>query len=420
MIMNLQEIELKLILSLDSFQKLIDIKDAGITSKSFTHYSKEFGWIERYSRKYPGRVPDYDVMHQKFPELDVEQEQIDWDQSKEWFFGQVKKAELTRSMTRVLEESIRILVSEEKPVESLDYTVQSLIAMRPGNRVAQSKTDKDAIKRLDDYLKKLELRRQGKSLGIPSGIPFLDQNNVSWLPGQLIGILGSTKDGKSLLAEYLACVAYQQKNKVIFFSPELSIPEVEYRWDSIMSKMYGYDFSNIGLNSGENIDVEKYREWLEKISEREDWITVTSDIAKKQLSLDTIETYVDKYNPSLIVVDGIYLIKGRGKNNADSWERVGEIAEGLKSLAVSRNIVVIASNQLNREARMKDNPDIENTGFSYMFPQLVDKCIIINRPRDIQSDKVRSIKLSAVRSGVDLPPVNIIWDVDTGNIGRSI
>lgn len=418
--MNLQEIELKLILSIDSFQKLIDIKDAGISPKSFEHYSKEFAWLEKYSRKYPGRVPDYDVMRQKFPELDMEQEQIDWDQSKEWFFGQVKKAELTRNMTRILEEGIKILVNDEKPVESLDYTVQSLIGIRPGNKVAQSRTDKDAVKRLDDYLKKLELRKQGKILGVSSAIPFFDQNNVSWQPGQMIGILGSTKDGKSILAEYLACAAYQQGHKVIFFSPELSIPEVEYRWDSIMSHMYGYSFSNLGLSSGENIDVEKYREWLEKVSEREDWITVTSDIAKKQLSLDTIETYIDKYNPFVVVVDGIYLVRGRGKNNADSWERVGEIAEGLKSLAVSRNIVMIASNQLNREARAKDSPDIENTGFSYMFPQLVDKCLIINRPKDMQSDKIRTIKMSAVRTGVDLPPVNIVFDVDTGNIGRSV
>lgn len=417
--MNLEQVELQLILSLDTLQKLIDAKDAGITAKSFNHYSKEFGWIERYSRKYPGRVPDYDIMHQKFPELDMEQDPIDWDQSKEWFFGQVKKAELTRNMTRVLEESIRILVSDEKPVESLDYTVQSLIAMRPGNKVAQSKTDKDAIKRLDDYLKKLELRRQGKALGIPSGIEFFDQNHVSWFPGNLVSILSSTKAGKSWLAIYLACVAYNLGKKVIFFSPELSVPEVEYRFDSVLSHLHGYEFSNIGLVRGEGIDTTRYEQWLTKISANENWVTVTGDIARKPISLSTIENYVDKYNPDLVVVDGIYLIRGESKST-DSWERIGMIAEGLKSLAVSKNIVVIASNQLNRGARMKDNPDIEDSGFSYMVPQVSDCSIILTEPRDIQSDKIRTIKLSAVRSGIDLPPANILFDVNVGAIGKNV
>ena len=413
--MNQEQLEQTVISSIKTFDDLNILREGGITENSFVFFPEIFEFIGDYSREYDGKVPSKEIIESQFDPFKI----VETNGDTEWYIKKLSEAELSRAIGNVLEEGVRLLMEEKRPGDALDYIVSGLNENRSGKKMNLSSTDGDAIKRLDQYLQRAKEYREGGLPGIPTGIKFLDDNNVSWLPGQLIGVIASTKKGKSWLSLYLACIAYALGKRVIFFSPELSIPEVEARWDTIMSKIMGCEFSNMSLLMGHHIDVNSYKDWLETVSKRSDWLTITSDSFRKPLTIDAVESQVHRFNPDVVVVDGIYLLKSSNKK-ADNWEKIMDITYGLKSLATSRNVVVIASNQLQRGAADKENPDLNEVGYSWAFAQTVDKCLIISKPERTVSDNIRVIRLTGVRSGVDLDPQEVIWDVDIGIIGHSI
>lgn len=409
-----QELLERIVLSsLETFEDLNHLRDRGISETSFVVHQEIFLFIEEFSREYEGKMPSKAVLQAQF-EFQPEDAQDNID----WYISKLVEVETTRKVEEIIEKGLGILVEEEKPTEALDFLIEGLSETRPQRTFNKSLTDAEAMKRLDQYLQRVEEIKQGRLPGIPTGIRFLDSNDVSWLPGQLIGILGSTKKGKSWMSLYMACIAYALGYRVLYFSPELSIPEVEARWDTIMAKIMGCEFSNMSLLMGHSIDVATYRDWLEVVAKRSDWLTVTSDTFKKPLTLDVIETQTHKFKPDVVVVDGVYLLKGRAKT--DNWEKIMDIIYGLKALATSRNIVVMASNQLQRAAHEKENPDLSEVGYSWAFAQAVDKCLIISKPEGNIADNIRIIRLTGVRSGVDLPPQEVLWDVDKGIIGHPL
>ena len=224
----------------------------------------------------------------------------------------------------------------------------------------------------------------------------------------------------SWLALYLSCIAYSLGKRVLFFSPELSIVELEARWDTIMGKITGYEFSNMGLVRGTLSNPTEYKDWLEQISDRSDWMSVVGDAYKKALTLGSIEDITAKFQPDIVVVDGIYLIKD-SKKNINTWEKVMNVTYGLKSLATSRNIVVLASNQLGRGSTEKETPSIDEVGYSFAFAQAVDQCLIISKTENATiEEKRRLIRLTGVRTGVELPATEVEWDVDKGILGRTL
>lgn len=74
---------------------------------------------------------------------------------------------------------------------------------------------------------------------------------------------------------------------------------------------------------------------------------------------------VKEYKPSVLYVDGAYLLKTR-INARSKWEMISDAAEWLKDIAMDNNIPVIASYQFNR----KGSGDLGNIGYSDTIGQL--------------------------------------------------
>ena len=86
----------------------------------------------------------------------------------------------------------------------------------------------------------------------------------------------------------------------------------------------------------------------------------------------------------VLVVDYLGLL-GSDNPKASIYERVTEISNGLKALAIELNIPLLVLAQLNREAgKTDDQPKLEHLRDSGSLEQDADNVIFIHRQRDAE------------------------------------
>lgn len=81
--------------------------------------------------------------------------------------------------------------------------------------------------------------------------------------------------------------------------------------------------------------------------------------------ISTIEALIQEFGPSIVYLDGSYLIHPSVKAQMKRIERVGEVFDELKGLTISANIPIVNTMQFNRQAG-KDGKDgsLETIGFT--------------------------------------------------------
>ena len=122
--------------------------------------------------------------------------------------------------------------------------------------------------------------------------------------------------------------------KTLLISTEMPVDAISLRLDVVLARKMGYDFSHTNLRTGGDIDEEKYKEFLETIKGKN--LLVCDHIeGESSISLEGIATLIRKYNPELVVLDGIYLVSTRTANKKQMWEQSHALFYGIKNLSLS-------------------------------------------------------------------------------------
>ena len=152
--------------------------------------------------------------------------------------------------------------------------------------VSGNKDGYDIITNAKDRLAEYKKRCEVKGLiGIPTGIPKLDELTNGWLWGEeLVVITGRTNVGKSWMAEYFATIAYNLGYKILFYSGEMSKEIIGFRFDTLNKH-----FSNSGLLNGAGTLGKKpdtdggnyleadYENYINQLSQKSGFVVVTPD-----------------------------------------------------------------------------------------------------------------------------------------------
>jgi replicative DNA helicase len=192
-----------------------------------------------------------------------------------------------------------------------------------------------------------------KTTGVPSGFPSLDRITGGWQDSDLI-ILGAPSGlGKTAFALNLAYNAAKEGRPVGFFSLEMSLAQLIKRLLSIDSGV-GLDFICRADLTDEQLDkVAKSGKRIAAMPiyiDDSDSLTV-SDIRSKARKMKT------KYGIKAVFVDYIQILDSKGQNRE---REVALISGGLKKVAKSLNLPVIALSQLNKEGEVRESKAIEN------------------------------------------------------------
>ena len=311
---------------------------------------------------------------------------------------------------------------QESPNDGVMLLSKTLERIAKPDTTHRSSLERTTESRWQSYL----ARRDDETVNrIKTGIQPLDENDIWLQKQQLVGIQADTKIGKSWIAWKCASKAFEEGHKVLLISPELSALEMGIRSDVILSKLFGYTLSYQSIQRGDPAIGDEYKSYLESIApNKEDrWIQY-DQVFNMKPSPSELDTVITQESPDVVIVDGIYLLRSDEKLTA-AWEQIRSISISLKSLAVKHNVLVYATNQINRHGAQKSQendgepPPPTDTAYGFDFARTVD--VLIGLGARSLEDTTRKINVPLARSG---PSFNDSFEItfvpDKGDIGGSV
>ena len=194
---------------------------------------------------------------------------------------------------------------------------------------------------------------------------------------------------------------------------------INLRMDVILGHMNGYSLSHAAIRNGTDIDEEQYKKFLRN-SDSKNLLICDHISGEDSISLPSINNLVRKYKPDFLVIDGVYLLSTRDTTKA-AWEQSHSLFYGLKNLALSNNITVMASTQATRDAADMYTPPAPNqVAFGDALIRASDVAVSMSMMQDeldmVVNDK-RKIQFQKYRDG-DLPftDYEFVWRVNNGQI----
>jgi replicative DNA helicase len=276
----------------------------------------------------------------------------------------------------------------------------------------------NAKDRLKEYKKRCEVKGM---IGIPTGIPQLDEITNGWLWGEdLVVIMGRTNVGKSWIGEYFPTIAWNMGYKILFYSGEMSREMVGFRFDTLNKH-----FSNMGLLNGahtlgknpsaqgEQYQKEDYENYISQLSQKSGFVVVTpDDFGGRKPNVDDLKALAIKHGSDMVIVDQLSLMSD--KRRADTPRiAYNNISEDLflMSKEIGKPIILLA--QANREAvknrKKGDSPELHDLAESDGVAQNATRLISIS-----VIDGTLKLAIKKNRYGINNKDVMMIWDINTG------
>jgi replicative DNA helicase len=202
------------------------------------------------------------------------------------------------------------------------------------------------------------------------------------VPGEMVGVLGRTGNGKTSL---LLAQAYHQAKQLLAQRKELENVVVYFTWDQpkeMLEKRMRRAMQSdgaYGLIPRMTLPLWFVGKGIMDGRENGDH--------RKPLTVDGIERTLDeimgkdkKQKPSLLLVD--YLQRVPGRNNDDKMNAVMRVSNLLSDFASDYNVPTIVGSQVTRDTdkQMDKTPTLGSSRWSAEFEDMVDKLLALWRP----------------------------------------
>lgn len=266
-----------------------------------------------------------------------------------WYAGAVKEKALMRGVLAAASKVHDIVAQPGmKAAEVLDAAQAEFSALAEQTVKKEPASIQEAMTR---YIDLLDERHQGtaKTLGMPTGLADLDKIlNGGLRRGGLITVGARPGMGKSALAETIAC-NMSLTYSVLFLSMEMPESEVTERavanWGKISAtnlataSLAQDDWSRITFAAQRAMDATLYIDDQPGLTLLE--VATKSRGVKRKHGLD------------VLIVDYLQLMSGSEEKR---YQQIEAITKGLKILAKTLNIAVLALSQFSREIEKRPNP----------------------------------------------------------------
>lgn len=269
----------------------------------------------------------------------------------------------------------------------LDASEAMMIAEESVLQLAQndsSNTAHSAAELFDSTIKRMEELAEapeGSIPGIPSGFTKLDEMTGGWLGGQVIALAARPSVGKTALAmDFARAAAYMGGKSVLFFSLEMSEPELMLRLLAAEARVSLGSLKTGRLTEEERMNLFSVED---KIKNNNLFFDSTPNVGLSHIRSRATRQKATPAGLDLIIIDYLGLMKvNAGNKQATRENQVSELSRGIKLLAKELNIPIILLAQLNRqsESRVDKKPALSDLRESGAIEQDVDCALLIHRP----------------------------------------
>lgn len=373
----------------------------GVTADSFgdAGYKDAFRFLSAHVAKYD-EVPTGIALKREFPSLRLVKVEDCIEAVVDGFIQDYRR----RAVFSMVEKSVQMLEGRGSPDDIINHLSSSLGRLETGSSQLNSvDLTVDPLRRFREY----ETRRDtpGGLLGIPTGFPTIDAATLGLQPGQLVTIIATPKTGKSQLALRMAANVQSSGYVPVFQSFEMSIPELEKRYDSMV-----FGLSHRRLLNGDLVkDEEKKFESGLKGLEKEAPFTLMD--SSNGITVSALAASAIQYKPQVLFVDGVYLMIDEVTGEQGSPQALTNITRALKRMAQRMSIPVVISTQVLAWKMKKGRVSADAIGYSSSFYQDSDVIFGLEREEDLEDSRTLSVVASRNSGGAS---VDLTWDWETG------
>ncbi len=224
-----------------------------------------------------------------------------------------------------------------------------------------------------EILREHHTRQMAASLsGVSFGLPSLDRVTDGAQSADVISIVGETSVGKSFLLLRMALSAYLAGEVPLFISMEMT-PKQCYR--RIIALYSGISATAIRVGRLSYWGEGRLRQAIRRIERDSGGRKFRIIDGALTASMEDVAIRVQEIMPTVLYLDGAYLIKTKSGGFRSKWEQVSLAAEETKLLAKKFKIPVVATYQFNR----KGAGNIDHIGLSASIGQLSSIVIGLNQ-----------------------------------------
>ena len=379
------------------------------TPKDFSTHGDAFKFLTTYFDEY-GHSPSTETLLANYPTLNDSASSLDLQYAVNVFQDQV----LFRQIVTAFQSNKTLL--QESPKQALAQINTDLNDISVIYDEDVIPYNQNSEMRLTDWKLRKEKRRMGDGImGVPTPFNSLNRMGVGWMPGELIALFARPTVGKSWMCVQMAVTAVMNGFKTLLVSTEMPVNQMNLRTDVVLGHAMGYQLSHSALRNGDPINEEEYATFLKDVKDKP--LLVCDHIeGESSISLESLQNLIRKYNPELVVIDGIYLVTNSGKNHKAMWEQTHMLFYGLKNLCLSTNTPIFVSTQATKDASdVFIPPRADQVAYGDAMLRAADVALSMCMVEG--EDQSRIAYFHKYRDGV-LPfsSMELNWNVDKGSI----
>lgn len=241
--------------------------------------------------------------------------------------------------------------------------------------------------------------------GITFGYDLLDDATEGAQNGDVIILAGRPGQGKSYYLLNMSVKAWLAGKSVLFVSMEMTSRQAARRVMGLYGGVHP-DFIRRGeLSShGEELMIDA----IERSREMPNYHFVSGELRK---SVDQIDALIQELMPDIIYIDAGYLLSPpKGSRSKDRREKISEVAEAIKAMALARNRPVVVTVQMNRDSNKKNKKgkmevDVGNLAESDVLGQIATIVGLLYKPDMADGKSFRVMDITKNRDG---PPLKFL------------
>jgi replicative DNA helicase len=359
--------------------------------------------LKSYYLKYKS-VPDVSVLSERFK--DFEPAKVKGETS--YYLDQLKNEYLTSRLRNLLLSSGASLKTEAsgKVIAMMQSELNGLTRLTGNVRDVDLTDFKLAEKHFESVRERSDA--MGGSPGIMTGFKAIDYAYPTGMaPGHLIVMIGWPGRGKTWMASYLACKAWEQGFKPMIISLEMTPENMR---DRIYTMMGSGLFKASDFSRGQ-VDVSSFDDWATKKFANKNQFILVSNEGTGQVTPNTVQAKIDQHKPDLVILDYHQLFNDSSGARSEV-ERNRNISRDFKLLAVRNNIPIIdiTAATMDDISDQDAPPMLSQVAWSKAIEYDADMAIAVHRTPDTNIIEVVSRKN---RHGTEFD-FFLDWDLNRG------
>jgi replicative DNA helicase len=297
---------------------------------------------------------------------------------------------------------------KHSPVKALTDMRELIESIEQEESIEAKTYGLDGVKRFESYLKRKEA--DGISY-LPTNIPVLDEETLGYDRTDLWTIAGRSGLGKTWflcyllveLQEYLQSES-ELEGDILLISKEMSAEQLSIRIDSIITQL---SYEQLRRGSLSESDEKKYERFLRRVAKIGSRLRIVDDCK----DLARVRTLCMIYRPSLIAIDGSYLLEPESRK--EGWQKIQYITSSLKDVSMTY-APVIQTTQMGRGTGKKKSAHFTDAqdDFSFGLSYIQDSDYAIRMYQDADMVYRQEIGLEFAKFRHVKKPNTLIWTRD--------